>query len=118
MHEHLVVSSLSWIQELYEAAAAVRREKHALSESVKRRLTAALEALEKVVRSIPLERQETIIDLANQIHNDEDTLIDTDGLIYHNDEDGYWVQGGLFVSDAALEEAEEKEKERITTNGD
>ena len=104
--EPLLVSSIGWIQDLYLAAKLTQKESSKLSQSTSEQLTRAICNLERSATRIPKEKLRQIIDLAQELYEGDDVIVDTDGLVYHNDEDGYWVQAGVFVGDIHFEEEE------------
>lgn len=108
MNKPITLSGICWIQDLYDAAVAIQedlRNRGNISSWAREQLTRALDTIEEWSKKIPPETAREIYELAKEVHEGDDVIVDEDGLICHNDADGYWVQGGLFVSDEDLKES-------------
>jgi hypothetical protein len=98
------IFSHSALQSLYEAAWLVVHE--GKSKELLREPLEALESMAAVRKSLEGQR---VLEAARSIHVDSECDVDIDSatMVYHNDEDGWWVMGWCFVRDSALAAVDE-----------
>jgi hypothetical protein len=84
------------MQALYEVARKVLDE--GASPTLLRQ---PLKELDAMVRFRESQRGQQVIEQARELHIDHTCMIDIDDatIVYHNETDGYWVQGWCFVPD-------------------
>jgi hypothetical protein len=96
------IHSHSLILELYEAARALLRGE----QGAVMRLTAAVKSWEQM--AVQREsRFQPVIETAREMYayaGDEEVSIDDWGMVYHNGNDGYWVEAWVFVGEERIEE--------------
>lgn len=93
------------VQRLYETARALVDGTGSVES-----LRAHVESLERMARFRESKRGQQVLATAAQLHaSDEDGVeVDNNAILYHNDENGYWVSGWLFVPDESLPKSKAK----------
>jgi len=105
----LRLTSFQPVQDLYEAAALAAS---AYSGTGSEQLNKALDTVRKLIELRNTVTAQIVINKARDLHINSECDIDVDDgtMVYHNETDGWWVMGWLWVSELDLPDADARKE--------